>query len=289
MRNKFNELFYIPRHGKMHEKTFFARIAVSVCIIVIFLSAMGFTAYAWFSADVTSSLNKIATASYNLDIVVKTENEEVTINNNSFTAAAGESYEVTLRYKTGATAQTGFCIVKIGETEYHTKQISAQDNAETAEDEREFTFYITANEEALVTFTPCWGTSSKYANAAESPNFITYTNNTVTVGAKQSTPIKSSVKKDGEALEQTAQSDNSEVETSSEQASSVPTESSKPQKNATVTSELLKPENTSSEEKRSSTPSSTSSEESGELCESSESSEYGEPEEPEESSVPSMQ
>jgi hypothetical protein len=51
----FDELFYIPKHQKIREKTMLTRVAVSITIIVICLAAMGISAYAFFSHSIASN------------------------------------------------------------------------------------------------------------------------------------------------------------------------------------------------------------------------------------------
>lgn len=64
----YEEYFELPEEGKIREKVFIARIAMSVIVMGIWMSMMGFSAYAFFSCSVTSGMNTIKSATYSLDI-----------------------------------------------------------------------------------------------------------------------------------------------------------------------------------------------------------------------------
>ena len=67
MRELYNEYFYVPKEGKVREKVLFSRIAVAVIIMLIWMSAIGFTAYAYFTCSVTSGINTITSATYGME------------------------------------------------------------------------------------------------------------------------------------------------------------------------------------------------------------------------------
>ena len=62
MKKLYNEFFYIPKYGKVKEKVMLMRTALTVVIMVVCLFAMSFTAYAYFSHNVTSGSNIIKAA-----------------------------------------------------------------------------------------------------------------------------------------------------------------------------------------------------------------------------------
>ena len=74
---KLKEYFNIPKSGKIQEKVLFSRIALSVALIAVCISMTVITAYAYFSASVTSATNTIQAANYSLEIKINDENVEL--------------------------------------------------------------------------------------------------------------------------------------------------------------------------------------------------------------------
>lgn len=70
MKKIYDEYLYVPEEGKVREKTFLARITLSIVIMVLCLGAMGFTAYAFFTCNITSGTTTIQSARYVLDVEV---------------------------------------------------------------------------------------------------------------------------------------------------------------------------------------------------------------------------
>ena len=52
----------------MGERVFFARLTVSIVCIMLCMGAMGFSAYAYFTASVSSNMNQIQAANYSLSV-----------------------------------------------------------------------------------------------------------------------------------------------------------------------------------------------------------------------------
>lgn len=160
MRKLYDEYFYIPEGGKIREKVMLARVATMVVIVVLCLVAMGFTAYAYFSADLTSGSNRIVAASFDID---------VTVDGNAVTERSGKAYvaslpagehTVMLKHAENSTATTGFVVITATDcdTTYHTAQIGKNET---------LTFTITANADTIVSFLVHWGTSSDYGHDNE--------------------------------------------------------------------------------------------------------------------------
>ena len=68
MKKILNELFYVPKYGKVKESVFLARMGISITGILLCLVAMSFAGYAYFSSSVTSGINVIQAASFTLDV-----------------------------------------------------------------------------------------------------------------------------------------------------------------------------------------------------------------------------
>lgn len=164
MIKKIKSLFYVPKHGKMREQAFLARIALYASVIVLCLGAMGFTAFAYFSSDVFSSSNRITSATYDLYVAATEGNVDANVTNNVLTGEAGKTYSVTLSYPSDkpGMAASGFCMIHVGDTVYHTSQITRMDNI------FELTVVFEAGASGSVRFEPCWGTSSYFGTTGNS-------------------------------------------------------------------------------------------------------------------------
>jgi len=168
MRKIYRELFYIPKHGtgKMREKAFLARITASVIAIIMCLSAMGITAYAWFSGSIISSSNTIQSAQFDpsIKVCVKDSTEAVTLmeladKEYRASLSADTLYEITLE-RASSSAKTGFVIITADgcNSTYHTQQIGLDGVVDTPS----ITIYLQVSSPCNVTFKAHWGTSSHY-------------------------------------------------------------------------------------------------------------------------------
>lgn len=128
MKKLYEKYLHVPEKGKMKEKVFICRIAIAIVCMVCCLSAMGFSAYAYFTSSVTSGLNTIQAAVYSTDIVVvdssnvlvsETKAEDAT---KSYSLRKG-IYSVTIVAQ--GTATTGYCKVVVNDTDnYYTVPIA---------------------------------------------------------------------------------------------------------------------------------------------------------------------
>lgn len=66
----YEEFLKIPKNEKIRDKVMMTRILLSVVIMVLCLGAMGFTAYAYFSCNITSAVTTIQSARYELNVAV---------------------------------------------------------------------------------------------------------------------------------------------------------------------------------------------------------------------------
>lgn len=189
MRKLYNEFFYLPKHGKIREKVMYTRVVMTVVIVVMCLAAMSFTAYAYFSCNITSGSNIIKAATYDLDwkitvkasdegeqdqISVFTEQDTVFINPEKLP----QNYVVTITLGENCTATTGFCVMQVdyedeATVRYHTVQIGKDVNA-GENGRQEYTLYIQLNQAASITFSRHWGTSSCYADFQETADGAFY-------------------------------------------------------------------------------------------------------------------
>lgn len=170
MRKIYQKYFALPEEGKgtMGERVFFARLAVSITCIVLCMGAMGFTAYAFFTASVSSSMNQIQAASFDLEvqeIEPQTETSSASYESEgTYKLQAGSIYKFKL-VKNG-NASTGYCKIVLtpndvtsketSEAVFYTQQFGQVDGQNETINEREIS--ITVGVETTVKFVPCWGT-----------------------------------------------------------------------------------------------------------------------------------
>lgn len=166
MRKLLKELFYIPKYGKIPEKAMVLRVAMIATTMVACLAAMGFSAYAYFSHNVSSGTNVIQAARFEASILVQyTENDTVITlepdGDNAYVLQKDKTYTVTLKPMDDCNAQTGFVIISADHSaaRYHTQQLYIGD-PKTA---TPVIFKISVTEETAVKFLSSWGTSSYYA------------------------------------------------------------------------------------------------------------------------------
>lgn len=175
MRKLLNDLFYIPKYGKMKETAFFARLAGSVAVIVVCLAAMAFTAYAYFSSSLTSGVNTLVAASFDVDVSVTQAEDQAVLEEESmfskvvepengvYTLSAG-IYRFLIQPSESCTASTGYCVVNIGNRTYFTVQLGMDVSTEGGmRQDTYFDLYLDGDAEAKVTVTACLGTSAAYA------------------------------------------------------------------------------------------------------------------------------
>lgn len=205
---KLKEYFNIPKSGKIQEKVLFSRIALSVALIAVCISMTVITAYAYFSASVTSATNTIQAANYSLEIKINDENVEL---GKDLVLNSG-SHKVTIN-KTGS-ASTGFCIITVnGDTVYHTQQIGKYLIDNTEHDDPTITFTLKLNSDATVKFTANWGTSSFYDKIDNNETFnIPATLTAFYASADNYNSASSSKSSDASTAEQSDSNDSSSSE-----------------------------------------------------------------------------
>lgn len=179
MTELYSAFFHIQKHGKISEKAMLARTAITVVVIVVCLAAMGITAYAYFSYNVTSSSSIIKAANFEADVVISITNntgKAVPVprgSNHAKTAElkAGNTYHIVLEESTSSTASTGFVIISSPACKevYHTQQLGNDTHVEGGRTEK-IIFDLKVTEDTVVSFISHWGTSSHYADYADKGN-----------------------------------------------------------------------------------------------------------------------
>ena len=159
MKKWIEQLFYVPKYGKVTEKVFMRRMTMNISLIVLCMAAMAFTAYAYFSHSVTSGNNTLQAAHFDVDLAITEQGgAPVTVVRNgahSYYAElkAGVTYDVTVKTADGSTAVTGFVLLTVDDQRYFTQQIARGEG---------LTFAVKPVADMTVSLLPHWGTSSYY-------------------------------------------------------------------------------------------------------------------------------
>ncbi len=169
MKKLYDEFLCVPENGtgKIREKVFVTRMAISVILILACMVSMSLTAYAYFSHSIVASSNIVKAADLKVDVSVKASDGTMLdvpeSNDKTLYAALGaDEYEVRLSLGAENSAGTGFCMLSFdgGVTKYHTQQfIAIGDNAVT-----QVAFKIKTDAATQLSITLCWGTSSYYSD-----------------------------------------------------------------------------------------------------------------------------
>lgn len=210
MKKIYDEYLYVPEEGKVREKTFLARITLSVVIMVLCLGAMGFTAYAFFTCNITSGTTTIQSARYDLDVEVKdvtpveqsqaavpaaeTETATITPDAEGYynfenipadanSEAKDKTYEFVLKKSGAATASVGFgkfeIITDVNEADssrqlYYTTPIGTYlENGQSVENnEFKLKILVPANKKVKLKVIAEWGTCARGPAMVEDSTII---------------------------------------------------------------------------------------------------------------------
>ena len=164
MKKIWHKCFHVPKDGYVSEVILMNRITSTICFILVCLGVMGFSAYAFFSSDISSSPNKVVAASYDVAVEIFAEGSNVALSRSEGGVFSGELVNTTYTIKLTKRGQgsTGYCHIVIADQEYGTQQIGMDvRHPEGGTDTITFTVVVQGN--ANITITPCWGTSSYYS------------------------------------------------------------------------------------------------------------------------------
>jgi hypothetical protein len=163
VRKLYNEFFYIPKHGKVREKVMLTRIAMTVTIVIMCLAAMSITAYAYFSYNITSGSNIIKAANFEANVsITDSNNDPVTVTKDGKVQTANlDAGKYTIELTKGnSTADTGFCVISIGDKTYYTDQICVDVKKDLTDATVKFDLWLSSPTKLEVL--SHWGTSVYY-------------------------------------------------------------------------------------------------------------------------------
>lgn len=149
--------------GKISDTALLSRVFISVTVIIACLIAMGFSAYAYFSAGVSSYVSTISSASYDLvitppDGVEKSETYELSEGEYIFTLSCVGS---------NSTASVGYCkiLIKTDANDddfqtFYTAPIWNSDGSDEKPNTRRVKITVPEGKSAVITFVSQWGSCS---------------------------------------------------------------------------------------------------------------------------------
>lgn len=105
----YKKYFYLPKHGKVQERVFLSRIAVSITVIVLCLAAMSATAYAYFTHGNAQVVGVITSANFEVEVSDGTN----TSNRFSYPVGTYGEMEFTISKTAESTASSGFCKINV--------------------------------------------------------------------------------------------------------------------------------------------------------------------------------
>ena len=152
MKKLYLEYFKVSDNSKITDKAMLGRVIVTVAVMLVCVIAMSFKAFAFFTAEVSSTIH-VSTATFEVETAVDGKPIDIIGTPN------GE-HTITISVKNTSTVTTGYCVVSVGEgknlKQYITQQFIRDENGNY----NTVTFTINLAEPTLVTVEARWGTST---------------------------------------------------------------------------------------------------------------------------------
>ena len=231
----FHKFFYVPKYGKVQEHVLLARLIMMITVVIMCLAAMGITAYAYFSHNVTSGSSVIRTARFEADVQITITDANHTpvtvVKEGKLHTATLQSGTYTVELTKGkSTAKTGFCIITIGDKQYYTQQIGV--DVKRNLDNASVNFTLKVSSDTKIKILSHWGTSSCYGyeEASNNPVYLK-SGNTVdltTPSAGNQNPPATEQQDTTESTTTTKPTDTQTQESTTVPTESVPPETTEP-------------------------------------------------------------
>lgn len=276
MKELYDRYLYVPKHEKVRDNVIVTRLVITITIVLICLMAMSFSAYAYFTHNVSSQSNMIKAATFNAKVQVELLDTDgavlktitpITSDRKNFKIEGlevGKTYSVTIsQIKTETSAKTGFIILKAESTKsnvvYHTQQLGVDTKVKDGIT-NEIKFNLMITDSTAVYLKAEWGTSSYYNDYQNGNNNELYITQNETIkmvvngkensNKSQSNNDKDATNKSNEATSSTTSDEkegeqnlNSTVSQSTEATSSVNNEAADTVADAEKTEEINPPTN----------------------------------------------
>ena len=133
------------KHSAKHTPGMSRKVMVVLTTLIIGVVCYSVTAYAWFQANIASSGNVIATATFDVAVEIP---DAASVSDGVYHLEKGKSYQVTLK-RTGEA--NGYCVIQGNQNTWCTELIGAD----------AFTFTLNPEADGEYSFTATWGTPSK--------------------------------------------------------------------------------------------------------------------------------
>ncbi len=179
MKEFIQYLLYDAKHGKekISDKMLAVKIGFSVVMILFCVAVMSLSAFAFFTHNMTTQVNSIQAASYNLEIasddgLVAGENGAYLLDNSAGTEE--KIYIFTLQKSAESTASVGYCKIMVatdmvnnakadGLYHYYSQPIGTylENGAEVTVEKRAIYIRVAPLRKAEVTFSSQWGSTAE--------------------------------------------------------------------------------------------------------------------------------
>lgn len=160
MKRRRKSLNHTRQQNETMDYSFSRSLFLSVIGLLICMVCLVSTTWAWFTVSIEGKGGMIKAANYDIEVTVTTN--DVTTNDGAESAdtdsnvvvGQGKDYqlqgntEYVVTLKAAGTATTGYCVVKVGDTVYHTVQIAQGDT---------LSFHLIPAADSNVSFTAQWG------------------------------------------------------------------------------------------------------------------------------------
>ena len=198
----------ILSNQKITDKYFNKMMASSIISIVVCMMCLASLTWAWFSVDMQSSGNTLASASFQTTVSI-TPDDPSFVDHYDLMLPANKYNIVVTQI---ANAKTGYCLVKIDGTSYYAGSFTPKLNADTREETYsiEFELNITGNA-ARVSICPVWGI---FSGIQELPNEITGNAAITTEAADAEETAEAETTEAETSVAETSVAETSEAETS---------------------------------------------------------------------------
>ncbi len=183
MKAFYYEFFHIPEQGKIQDKVLMARVVLAAVLIILCMLAMSLSAYAFYAVGLsTHSTIRTAHFAAQLEILDGSGTPVDYETQDGVYQAELQPDFYTVRLSYGGDAETGFCVVRLNEQQYHSRQFFVENWASD-----ELVLMLEIYEPSELTVVPHWGTSSCYEEFYENGNAEYYLigGETLTVGTPQ--------------------------------------------------------------------------------------------------------
>lgn len=171
MKEVYQKLLYVPKHGKVPEKVMLVRVGISIACIIFCLAAMSVSAYAFFTSTVTSTGSVLQSAQYDLAISSDhfTEESGVCVLDNS-EGNEVKTFEFTIQTTENSTASHGYAKIvaeipsenEVKMATFYTEPIWSWSAAEDGKpNARSYSFDVKAGEVVKLSITVNWGSCSQ--------------------------------------------------------------------------------------------------------------------------------